>query len=113
HRTGGNEINQLAEERLLFMLCIMKLRLLSSDLNQLRANELKALTFETGEDLPDQSALHAIRFDHQVSSLHVSFLQLCINFIYQCDRSAINFAIATKSFLAGTSGNPAKAPIAL
>ncbi len=62
-RCGGDEVNELAEEWLVLVLCVV---LLSGSLvcnAQIHSNQLEALALDAGNDLADVAVLNAVRLD--------------------------------------------------
>lgn len=53
-RSGGNEVNQFAEEGFAFMLSIVEFSLSFGNFNQFQSCNLQAFVFETSDDIADQ-----------------------------------------------------------
>src|ERR1043166_5437753 len=63
HRPAGDVLEQAGIEALAFMLGVVPRREVTGYLHQLQANDLQAARFETGENGPNEAALHAIWLD--------------------------------------------------
>src|SRR5207342_1397052 len=63
HRAGGDERDELAEERLSLVLGVVLLGERPGDLDQTGAAELVAATLEAGDDLAAECATDAVRLD--------------------------------------------------
>jgi hypothetical protein len=74
-RAAGDELDQLAEERLLRVLGVVLLGLRALDGHVLEGGDLQALALEAGDDLARQVALERVRLDQDQGPCHVgSFL---------------------------------------
>jgi hypothetical protein len=62
-RRGGDEVDQLAEERLLAMLGVVLFSERAVDAQQLRGEQREAAALDPAEDLPGERALHRVGLD--------------------------------------------------
>src|SRR5581483_120955 len=68
-RTGGDEIDKFSEERLFRVLGVVRVRGFYVDCAQLQRDQFQALTLNSGNDVPDDAALDAIRLDEDKGAL--------------------------------------------
>src|SRR5690606_11358455 len=73
-RAAGDELHQRREERLFDVLLVMRFRGLFVQGAQLHGDDLEALALDTGDDLADDVAPHAIGLDQDKGALHGAFL---------------------------------------
>lgn len=71
HRATGHVVDEATEEALGGKVGVVGLKKLTSGGEKLHGLELEALLLEAGDDLTDETPLHAIRLDHDVSSKFV------------------------------------------
>src|SRR5680860_376211 len=69
-RTGSDEVHQIREERLVFMLLIVTFRQIAAHLQKSTTLKGQASLLEAGDDLTDQSKLNTIRFHQHQGTLH-------------------------------------------
>ena len=69
HRTAGHIGNRVREKRLIHNVCIMLTQDGLVQRNHLHLFDSVALSFDTGQDLTDQSTLQCIRFEHNIGAL--------------------------------------------
>ena len=62
-RRRGDEVDELAEERLLLVLCVVLLRQLPVDLDELPRAEREAAPLDAREDLAGEAPLHRVGLD--------------------------------------------------
>ena len=67
-RSGGDEVDQIAEERLVLVLCVVLLSGLAVSGAQVELDELQALALDAGNDFADVAVCHAVRLDQDQST---------------------------------------------
>ena len=68
-RAGGDEIDKLAEEGLFRVLGVVRVRGVGVDCAQFERDQLQALALNSGNYLPDEVALDAVRLDQDKGAL--------------------------------------------
>ena len=69
HRTGHHVVDEAGEEGLAGEVAVVLLKVLSVGTHQLEGEKLVASVLEAADNARGQVALHAVRLDHQESSL--------------------------------------------
>ena len=69
--TPGHVLDEPGEERLLGEVSVVVLQKLGGGLHELHGHELESFVLKPLDDLPDNSAVDAIRLDHDEGALSI------------------------------------------
>ena len=69
--TPGHVLDEPGEERLLGEISVVVLQKLGGGLHELHGHELESFVLKPLDDLPDNSAVDAVRLDHDEGALSV------------------------------------------